>query len=136
MALQTPDELRALAKCLTGAADAYDERLKRDVDSGKLSDQDVYARISEERMLRDKAKLLYLDAATRTVQGLAEDQEKIESSIGKANKLIAELQDFKKVLVIVADLIGLAGSVVSGKPATIVAALKALRNDTGETRSA
>jgi len=136
MALQTPDELRALAKCLTDSADAYDERLKRDVDSGNLSDQDVYARFSEERMLRDKAKLLYLNAATRTVQGLAEEQQKIEDSVGKANRIIKELQDFRKVLAVVAHLIGLAGAVVSGKPAMIVAALKALRDDIGENRNA
>lgn len=133
MALQTPDELRAFASGLTAAADGFHARLMNDADAGKLSDQDMYEQAGQERMLRDKANSLHLEAAKQTVQGLTEDQQRLTASIDKAAKVIKELNDLKKVLAVVADLIALAGSVVSGKSATIVVALKGLRDEIGES---
>lgn len=131
-ALQTPDEVRAVAQLLSKAADAYNTRLK--AEAATLSSGDVFARLQEEQRLRGIANQLYFEASRRTLAAAVDDQAALEATLADAASKFAEMERSAQVFELVADLLVLGGAIVSGKPTPILAALNEVRQDVAADR--
>ena len=129
MGLTTPQELQKFAQGLSDCADAFNERIKAELTGGNISPEEAFLRLSKERLLREVANSLFLQAALKTINGLAESQANIDAAIGAAQAKIKSFQAFAKSLELVADLIALGTAVFAGKLPPIVAALSEVKTD-------
>lgn len=126
-ALQTPEQVRAVAQLLSDAADAYNQRLK--AEAARLSSGEVFARLQEEQRLRGVANQLFFEAAARTLESAVDAQSALEATLREASARLARFEHFAHVLQLVADLLVLGGAIVARKAPTVIAALKEVRKD-------
>ena len=126
-ALQNPEYLRRVAALLSDCADAYNARLK--AEAAALDSGAVYARLQEEQRLRGIANQLHFEAASRTLAEGAGQQQVLEEAIRQAGAKLAAFRSFARVVDLIGDLLALAGALVAGKPAPILAALREVRRD-------
>ena len=131
-ALQTPDEVRAVALALSHAADAYNKRLK--AEAARLSSGEVFARLQEEQRLRGIANQLWFEASQRTLVAAVDDQASLESTLAEVEAGFGSMARFDAVLELIADLLVLGGAIVSGKVSPILAALDEVRRDVAQGR--
>jgi len=133
-ALQTEDDVRAIALMLSDAADAYNARLK--IEAATLSSGEVFARLQEEQRLRGISNQLYFEAAQRTLDATLDDQAALAETLKHAQAQMAAFRKFALVLDLVADLLVLGGAILAGKPAPLLAALKEVRTDVASAAKA
>lgn len=129
MALETPESIEALANSLTGAADVLHDRLIHAIKGGGLDQATALAIFQQESALRQKANALFADVAGCVVNGLAVEQAELIGAVGAAKARLQAVDDIRKAMELVADVIVLGASAAVGKPGPILAALKEIRND-------
>lgn len=126
-ALQTADDVRAAARELIAAADAYDRRLK--AQANQLSSGEVFARLQEEQRLRGVANQLFFEASRRTLALELDDQRALLGTLTLATERLASFDEFEQVTSLVTDLLVLGGAIVAGKASPLLAALNEVRQD-------
>lgn len=129
MALSTPQEIQNFAQQLSSCADAFNARVKAEVVAGNLSMDEGFVELSNERLLREIANKLFLQAALLTITELKTRQEALEAVIATAQDKIKKFQKFAQALDLIADLIALGSAVTSGKLPSIVSTLREVRKD-------
>lgn len=119
--------VQAVATLFSELADTYNIRLKDEAPN--LRGSEVYARLQEEQRLRSISNQLYFEAADRVLQGVVDDQDRLEGDLKKAKARLKKIEERAAALDLFADLLVLAGALLARKPAPIVAALKEVRDD-------
>lgn len=122
----TADSLRSIANSLSDVAGAYNELLKKDPPS---NGGDVYARLQEETRLRSIANQLYFQASNLTLQDGDYSVQALQQSIDDAGAKLKELDDLKKGIEVMADVLVLGGAIMAKKAGPIISSLQELKSD-------
>jgi len=131
MALETVEDIEALADGWMEMADALHRRILRGLLAGQLDQAAAQDHFRQESALRQQADALYADAVAFLVKGLALEQGDLLGVIHQAEEKIQSLADLRSVMAVLGDALILAAAVVAGEPAPIVAAVQGLRADLG-----
>ena len=129
MALANPQEIQEFAQKLSTCADAFNARVKAELVAGAISMDAAFVHLSNERLLRETANKLFLQAALLTIAKLSISQQVVQKAIDSAQGKIKAFQDFAQALDLIADLIALGTAVASGKLPSIVATFKEVERD-------
>ena len=131
MALANKEEVEALADNITKCADSIHDRLMRAIENKEIDHSAAQSLFQDESTLRQQANSLYINAAKRVVEGLAETQENIMALIDSAKETIKTIEDIARIIDLIANLLVLATAVYNAKPASILAALKEVKGSIG-----
>jgi hypothetical protein len=129
MALERMEDVEALADQLTDLANGLHQRLLHAIKAREVDQATAQTLFQQEASLRQKANSLYADAAGRVVHGLVLDQQDLVAAVDSAKHHIQAMSDFRKTMGLAGDVIDLGASVLAGKPAPILAALKQVESD-------
>lgn len=132
MALKNKQEVKALADNLTKCADSMHSRIMKAINNKEIDLPKAQLMFQDETILRQRANSLYIDAANCIVADLEEAQEKIMGVIDTAKEKIETIKKIASIIDLFADLLVLAGAVYAAKPASILTALKAVKDDLKE----
>jgi hypothetical protein len=124
MALANREQVEALADNITKCADSIHARLLKAIKNKEIDHSAAQALFQDESTLRQQANRLYIDAAKRIVEDLAEPQEDVMALIGTAKETIRTIENIARFIDLVADLLALATAAYTAKPSPILAALK------------
>jgi hypothetical protein len=131
MALANKEQVEALADNITKCADSIHDRLMRAIENKEIDHSAAQSLFQDESTLRQQANSLYINAAKRVVEGLAEPQENIMALIDSAKETIKTIEDMARIIDLIANLLVLATAVYNAKPASILAALKEVKGSIG-----
>lgn len=129
MALANRAQIEAIAAELTKCADVVHERIMHEVKRKKIGLHEAQLIFQDEVILRQKANGLYIDAANCVVEGLAETQKSLLTTIDTAKQHLKNIKDITALIDLTADLIVLAAAINAAKPSAILAALKEVKED-------
>jgi hypothetical protein len=130
--LATALEVEALADQLGAAADVLHKRLTRDLKAHKgdfsVADQAIFRALNDdEQLLRQQANQLYAEAAALVVPALGVPQQHLMALTAIATEQIRKIGKIGDAIGLVAGLLMLVGSVLSGNGGGIVAALETIK---------
>jgi hypothetical protein len=126
-ALQTAEQLRAVARQFSDAADALIARLR--TEAGGLSGDELNTRLQQEQDLRAKSNQMYFNATQVATSEALGSQEDLAALLNAANDRIASVQNFNQVFELVAHLLVLGDAVLARAPGQIVASLQQVGAD-------
>ena len=129
MALANQSQIETIAAELTKCADVVHERIMHEVKRKKMGLHQAQLIFQDEVILRQKANGLYIDAANCVVEGLAETQKSLLTTIDTAKQHLKNIKDITAFIDLTADLIVLAAAINAAKPSAILAALKEVKED-------
>jgi signal transduction histidine kinase len=127
--LNSVDRVLEAADALTGAADAAQAWIKRQLDERAIQAAQAHELFTSVNQIRGMANLLYTTAAAAVVKALGESQADVVGLIKRAEKCIAKIGKAKDMIDLIADLIALAAAINGGKAGAIVATLDEVRTD-------
>ncbi|MYM37071.1 hypothetical protein GTP38_22355 [Duganella sp. FT94W] len=130
-----PPSPEALADTLSACADALHRRLMRalrqptpDAPLPGISHPVAQALFDSEVQLRQRANLLYLDAAVQAGGHLAPQRQALAELAAKAEQIIARVDRVKDLADLAGELIGAGAAIASGKPEHILSSLEKLKH--------
>jgi len=129
--LDSAKKLIKAADLLRGSADKMADRREAELRNGTISDEQFRSNVVREGVLRNDVSEIVLKAIKAAIDGVQGEQADLEAAIRKANETIEKIDELKKALSVFAAIIGLAESIVLGKPAGIVSAFKAVQKAAG-----
>jgi hypothetical protein len=129
MALADKEQVEALADNIAKCADSIHARLLKAIKNKEIDHSAAQSLFQDESTLRQQANRLYIDAAKRIVEDLAESQENIMALIDTAKETIRTIENIARFIDLIADLLALAAAAYAAKPAPILAALKDVKKD-------
>lgn len=129
--LDSVERVLAAADALTAAADAAQVWIKRQIDERAIQAAQAHELFTAANQIRGMANVIYTTAAAAVVKNLGESQTAVLTVIKEAEKNIAKIRTAKNMIDLIADLIALAAAINAGKPGSIIATLKEVRNDVG-----
>ena len=91
MALETQDQVEAIADKLTACADSIHARLIAGIKNKEIDRLTAQAIFQDEAILRQRANSLYMDAANCVVQGLSMPHNELIDVIDTAKEKIATI---------------------------------------------
>lgn len=136
MALQTEEELRALATGLSASADAFNEALKKAVAAHQVAPAEVFRHLGTEQSLRAIANELYFEATRRTIEGLDTASAELDEGLADAQAVIRRITTFKSALELFSGLVVFAAAVSAGKIPAVKTSFTELRKTTEKCRIA
>lgn len=130
--------MRAIRKQAAADAGGAQESADGNATPGKtalfLSRTEAQAMFDLEVALRQHANKLYMDAAHHTIAGLQASQDSLHALASAAKDQIAKINTLRDLIEIGTDALSLAAATVAGKPESILAALKKMREHIGDYR--
>ena len=130
--LNSVDKIIEAADALTGVADVAQRRVKQQFEHKKIQQAQAHELFASINQIRHIANTLYTTAAAAVVKNLGETQKAVLGVINSAKGAISKINETKKMIDLVADLIALAAAINSGKAGPILASLKEVKKDTEE----
>lgn len=134
MALETTEQIEALADELSRCADSIHSRLMVAIKEGEIKKPKAQLIFQDESSLRQFASGLYIDAANCVVDDLEEPQQDILNLVDSAKNEIQKIKEIASFIDLIADLLVLAAAAYAGKPKPILSALKEIRKDVKELK--
>lgn len=129
MAFSSAKEIEAIADKFSECADATHLRLMAAIKNHEI-DRGIAQSISEnENLLRQRANRLYLDAAICVVHTLSQPQMNIVDIVDRAKEKISSIQEIKKAIGLITELIALVAAVHAAEPGLIINALKTVETN-------
>ncbi|MXN91155.1 hypothetical protein GR160_07915 [Flavobacterium sp. Sd200] len=123
-------QLKALADSMVSAATTINKRVQDEMATHPY--QEIEALSDTARDLIIASKTLYAMTAIQIAEEGKKALEQLQDATGKLNKAIKTIQTVQKVIDITAQLILLAGSVVSGDYLSIPGKVKAIIEELGK----
>ena len=129
MALANKEQVEALADNLTKCADSIHTRLTKAIKNKEIDHSAAQSLFQDESTLRQQANSLYINAAKRVVEDLAESQKNVMTLIETVKETIRTIENIARFIDLIADLLVLVSAAYAAKPAVILAALKEVKKD-------
>jgi len=130
--LNSVDKIIEAADALTGIADAAQRWVKQQFERKKIQQAQAHELFASINQIRHIADTLYTTAAAAVVKDLGETQKAVLAIINSAKDAISNIDQTKKMIDLVADLIALAAAINTGNAGPILASLKEVKKDTEE----
>ncbi len=130
--LNSVDKIIEAADALTGIADAAQRWVKQQFERKKIQQAQAHELFASINQIRHIADTLYTTAAAAVVKDLGETQKAVLDIINSAKDAISNIDQTKKMIDLVADLIALAAAINTGNAGPILASLKEVKKDTEE----
>jgi hypothetical protein len=128
--LNSVDKITEAADALTGVAEMVQRRVKQQFERKKIQQAQAHELFASINQIRHIANTLYTTAAAAVVKNLGETQKAVLDVINGAKGSISKIDETKKLIDLVADLIALAAAINTGKAGPILACLKEVNKDT------
>src|SRR5713226_6230630 len=130
--LNSVDKIIEAADALTGIADAAQRWVKQQFERKKIQQAQAHELFASINQIRHIADTLYTTAAAAVVKDLGETQKAVLAIINSAKDAISNIDQTKKMIDLVADLIALAAAINTGNAGPILASFKEVKKDTEE----
>jgi hypothetical protein len=131
--LNSVDRIIDAADALTGIADAAQRWVKQQFERKKIQQAQAHELFASINQIRHVANTLYTTAAAAVVKNLGETQKAVLDIINSAKDAISNIDETKKMIDLIADLIALAAAINTGNAGPILSSLKEVKKDTEES---